>query len=336
MWIAPIGHIISMIAPSYFEPYGLTFASYTLAGVVVGFVSFAVIVLVFRYIFCMDVSAIRSFDPTSLKRSISVRWTAEQIWCAGIYLFLVVLWLLPSLLQPVWPSLYHYLNSLTNCMPLVLGVVLMSLIPVNGKPLMDFKQEIKDGAPWGAVFAVSAAMLLGAALSDADAGIPDVLCSLLEPLFANVPAMIFVAAIGILCCLMTNFSSDTVTLLLFGTITLTLRESGELIGGCGLTIQNIHGELLPEIGCHIRRDRQRQGYAAEAARACRDWAFANTPFRQLFSYLKRDNLPSAATARANGMALLGEFTDGEGEQTVIYGISRAEWNNQKISKENVK
>ena len=38
----------------------------------------------------------------------------------------------------------------------------------------------------------------------------------------------------------------------------------------------------------------------------------------------------------HGMALLGEFTDSEGEQTVIYGISRAEWNNQKISKENVK
>ena len=52
--------------------------------------------------------------------------------------------------------------------------------------------------------------------------------------------------------------------------------------------------------------------------------------------MKKANLPSAATARANGMALLGEFTDSEGEQTVIYGISRAEWNNQKISKENVK
>ena len=93
---------------------------------------------------------------------------------------------------------------------------------------------------------------------------------------------------------------------------MTLRESGELIGDCGLTLQNIHGELLPEIGYHIRRDRQRQGYAAEAAGACRDWAFAHTPFRQLFSYLKQDNLPSAATAQAIGMRFWKDFPDAEG------------------------
>lgn len=111
----------------------------------------------------------------------------------------------------------------------------------------------------------------------------------------------------------------------FGLWAVTLRESGELIGDCGLTIQNINGGLLPEIGYHIRRDRQRQGYAAEAAQACRDWAFANTPFRQLFSYLKRDNLPSAATAQAIGMRHLSDFTDAEGERSSIYAITREDW-----------
>ena len=106
---------------------------------------------------------------------------------------------------------------------------------------------------------------------------------------------------------------------------MTLRESGELIGDCGLTIQNIHGELLPEIGYHIRRDRQRRGYAAEAARSCRDWAFANTPFRQLFSCLKRDNLPSAATAQAIGMRVWQDFPDAEGERSAVYAIRREDW-----------
>lgn len=111
----------------------------------------------------------------------------------------------------------------------------------------------------------------------------------------------------------------------FGLWAVTLRETGELIGDCGLTLQNIHGELLPEIGYHIRRDRQRQGCAAEAAQACRDWAFAHTPFRQLFSYMKQDNLPSAATARAIGMRHLSDFTDAEGERSSIYAITREDW-----------
>lgn len=49
--------------------------------------------------------------------------------------------------------------------------------------------------------------------------------------------------------------------------------------------------------------------------------------------MKKANIPSSATARANGMILLNKFIDAEGEQTVVYGISREEWQNQKISKE---
>ena len=111
----------------------------------------------------------------------------------------------------------------------------------------------------------------------------------------------------------------------FGLFAVCLREMGEMIGDCGLTMQNIGGHILPEIGYHIARAHQRQGYAAEAACAVRDRMFETTPFGMLFSYMKQENLPSAATARAAGMHLLGSYTDGEGEQTAVYGISRKEW-----------
>ena len=81
---------------------------------------------------------------------------------------------------------------------------------------------------------------------------------------------------------------------------------------------------MPEIGYHIAKAHQRQGYAKEAARAVRDWTFANTAFGMVYSYMKKANAPSAAVARANGMTLLSEFTDNESEQAVIYGISREE------------
>ena len=34
----------------------------------------------------------------------------------------------------------------------------------------------------------------------------------------------------------------------FGLWAVCLKDTGELIGDCGLTLQNIHGEKLPEIG----------------------------------------------------------------------------------------
>lgn len=112
----------------------------------------------------------------------------------------------------------------------------------------------------------------------------------------------------------------------FGLWAVVLKETGEMIGDCGLTMQNINGRISPEIGYHIAKSHQRQGYAKEAARACRDWTFVNTPFNRLFSYMKTANVASSATAEANGMTLVDIFTDSEGERTSVYAITRDEWN----------
>ena len=64
-----------------------------------------------------------------------------------------------------------------------------------------------------------------------------------------------------------------------------LKENGGMIGDCGLTMQNINGTILPEIGYHIAKAYQRRGYAKEAAQAVRDWTFRNTPFMAVYSYI---------------------------------------------------
>lgn len=111
----------------------------------------------------------------------------------------------------------------------------------------------------------------------------------------------------------------------FGLWAVCLKENGGMIGDCGLTMQNINGTILPEIGYHIAKAHQRWGYAKEAARAVRDWTFRNTPFLTVYSYMRKENAPSAATARANGMRLVDAFRDERGGEVVVYGITRAEW-----------
>lgn len=108
----------------------------------------------------------------------------------------------------------------------------------------------------------------------------------------------------------------------FGLWAVCLKDTGEMIGDCGLTIQNINGSFKPEIGYHIRKDCQRKGYAKEAAAAVRNWTFEHTPFRFVYSYMKVANDASLATARAIGMQKLDEYVDNENELTVVYGISR--------------
>ena len=108
----------------------------------------------------------------------------------------------------------------------------------------------------------------------------------------------------------------------FGLWAVCLKETGEMIGDCGLTLQNIEGEMLPEIGYHIRADQQRKGYAREAAAAVRDWAFANTDYPALYSYCKYTNVPSYKTAEAIGMHFEKEYPDEANEITHVSVIRR--------------
>jgi len=111
----------------------------------------------------------------------------------------------------------------------------------------------------------------------------------------------------------------------FGLWAVVLKETGEVIGDCGLTMQLIGGQIKPEIGYHIRKDCQGRGYASETAKAVRDWTFRNTPFNIIYSYMKHSNIPSCRTAMAYGCRLVDEFEDDANERYKVYAISRAEW-----------
>lgn len=111
----------------------------------------------------------------------------------------------------------------------------------------------------------------------------------------------------------------------FGLWAVCLKQTGEVIGDCGLTMQLINGEIKPEIGYHIRADKQRQGYAKEAAIAVRDWTFNNTPFNIVYSFMKYTNEPSAKTAMSYGCKQMDEFADEINEITKVFAITREEW-----------
>jgi [ribosomal protein S5]-alanine N-acetyltransferase len=68
------------------------------------------------------------------------------------------------------------------------------------------------------------------------------------------------------------------------------------------------------------------GYATEAARACRDWAFAQLPIDRVVSYIDVRNAPSIAVAERNGMTRLKRIDENRfGKPIYVYGIGRQAW-----------
>lgn len=93
----------------------------------------------------------------------------------------------------------------------------------------------------------------------------------------------------------------------FGLWAVMEKASGELIGDCGITMQDWNGREVPEIGYHLRRDKWHQGFAIEAAAACREYGFHTLNFPELFSIIRDNNIPSQHVALRNGMAVRGSF-----------------------------
>jgi RimJ/RimL family protein N-acetyltransferase len=102
------------------------------------------------------------------------------------------------------------------------------------------------------------------------------------------------------------------------------KSTGELVGDCGMTFQQVDSEVLPEIGYHLRRDQWGNGYATEAAQACRDYGFTRLQKDALISLIRPENVSSCRVALRNGMTIWKETTHA-GLRHCVYRITRAEW-----------
>ena len=102
---------------------------------------------------------------------------------------------------------------------------------------------------------------------------------------------------------------------------MILKSSGELVGDCGLTVQDVEDANEIEIGYHVRRDLWGQGLATEAAGACRDFGFAHLPVERLISLVRPENLQSCRLAEKNGMTVWKELM-WRGLPHLVYAIRR--------------
>lgn len=79
------------------------------------------------------------------------------------------------------------------------------------------------------------------------------------------------------------------------------QETNQPLGRVGLLRQVVEGAEEIEVGYMIHRPYWRQGFAFEAAAACRDYAFSTLGRERVISLIRPENTPSQAVARKMGM-----------------------------------
>lgn len=89
----------------------------------------------------------------------------------------------------------------------------------------------------------------------------------------------------------------------FGLWAVALKQTGEMIGQCGLTMQPWHGDEVLEVGYLFNRAFWHHGYATAAARGCMEYAFDRLGAKEICSIIRDTNQPSRRVAERNGLVL---------------------------------
>ena len=78
------------------------------------------------------------------------------------------------------------------------------------------------------------------------------------------------------------------------------KSTGKIIGQAGLLVREVNGNQEIESAYSILRNHRRNGFALEAIRKCKDFAFENNFHERLISMIIPENINSKKTAEKNG------------------------------------
>ncbi len=219
MWVAmwgysatPIGHPVALTIIGLLKSscgIEMSFVQYMAVGIPITFLLCVLSLLVIRYIIRPDTSKYVNYDVDA-KRATLKKMELREGLTVAIFLLVIFFYIFPDILRYVLPGFYTYMNQLTLLTPTILGICLLVIINVDGKPLLDFKRSLKD-VPWSTFFLLAGMFTMSGAISAEGNGIVDWLANVLGPLTANMQSWIpFILLIATAATILTNFMSCNV------------------------------------------------------------------------------------------------------------------------------
>ncbi|MBS7527678.1 hypothetical protein KHM83_13410 [Fusibacter paucivorans] len=190
--------------------YAVNEGTYMLTGVIVAVIAIMLLMLEARFIFHFDFEKLKALDTSVLKTNEFTKMSKKQ----GIILITVLLsFLFPTIIMlfPKASTVYMTLNGIGQTLFMAACVAFLSIVKVDGEPIMSPARVFAKAVNWDIIFAIASVSLLGGALGAENAGFTPWLLGIFTDLFNHISIIPIIILTAILSCFLTQVFSNLAT-----------------------------------------------------------------------------------------------------------------------------
>lgn len=200
--------LVSISAYETLSGVSIDYAIYML----ISFVSCLLCLLFFiflgKYMFRPDLSKLENIDINSLIKKEDMHLNGIQRILLFFLAALILFMMAPSFL-PQHLVISIFFEKIGNTGICILLVAVLCAIRIEGKTVLPFKAMVHDGVAWPLIFILAFTLPLAGPLADPKSGITAFMLDILSPLFGASSGMLFVASMGVVAVIMTQFINNT-------------------------------------------------------------------------------------------------------------------------------
>ncbi|MBA7677583.1 Sodium-dependent dicarboxylate transporter SdcS [subsurface metagenome] len=193
--MTPIGHSSNIMLIDWIQRdtgYVISFPLWMVVGIPTGLLFYLLILGYLRFVVRPDVSKFSSaaVDYIRQERDKMGAMKLQEKLAVGVFLVVVVCWMLPGLAGNILPGVSAYLDKMGYAIPPLIGAGLLCVIRVKNQPLMTFQQWMV-GVPWGTVALIAAILVMRDIIGSPETGIPQMLTSIFQPIATSAPFFVY-------------------------------------------------------------------------------------------------------------------------------------------------
>lgn len=176
-----------------------------------------------------DTSKFKNFDPETLKGKYPPL-DARGKFAAVVFIICIAMVILPSLLNEMGGSFgafWSYWKGVGTVVPALLAIACLAIVKIKDKPVLDVPSGLKQ-LPMPAIIFAGTVSVFAVPISSELTGIKPWLAGIFQPMVEGLSPLAIVIVLMIVAIVMTNFLSNTVTMVLFFNIGIALISADQM------------------------------------------------------------------------------------------------------------